>query len=209
MKRVALLLALLAAGIYSGGSSGGALAETVERQTDFRLVDNIIRSGSRSTHALTRTSAERLRKRSRGQRFVEFRGEMAYFPGNTVLRHGFLGPDGEPDEYEAVAFQADHGVFGLVLGSIVPVRAKVGVYPWDDVVTPGRRYLVKINKRRHQRLMAYIEETRRSKKTFYLYTDNCVRFARGAARVIGLTAPEQTFVLPPIYVNALKFANGG
>ena len=207
MKRYALLSMILLAGLCWVCLPQSSFAESIERPPSLKSL-----FGTSHTHGLTAAGARRvstdiIRQRTHGQRFVEFRGEMAYLPGNTVLRHGFLGPDGEPEEYEAVAYQGEFGVVGLVLGGIVPIPAKIGIYPWDDVVKPSRSYLVRINKDQHERLMAYIVNARRNKGSFYLFTDNCVKFARGAALAIGLKVPDSTVLLPPIFVNWLKFIN--
>lgn len=144
-----------------------------------------------------------------GQLFVQFQGELAYFPGNTSLIYGTLGPDGEPAQFEYASFQPAHGVLGLVMGSIIPWKSYVGGYAWDNVLPPMMSYRVELTRQQYRKLTAFIENTRRSGKRFYLYTDNCVRFVRDAARAIGLKAPEETFLLPPIYVNMLRIANSG
>ena len=144
-----------------------------------------------------------------GRYFVEFRGEMSYFPGNTSFIYGTLGPDGEPVQYEHASFQPAYGIFGLIGGSIIPWKHYFGAYPWDTIVPPLMSYRVELSARQYRRLVDFVETTRRSDKLFYLYTDNCVRFARDAARVVGLQAPEETFVLPAVYVNMLRIANSG
>ncbi len=208
MKRMFFVLATLSAIFCSALPSNPSVAETIERQSNNGPLDIVARTETHFTHALTRTTTEELRKRSHGQRFVEFRGEMVAFPGNTVVRHGFLGPDGEPDEYEALSFRPRHGLLGLLVGNVVPYPSELGTYPWDDL-SAMQIYRVRITKHQHERLIAYIDKTRQEQRPFYLYTDNCVRFARGAARAIGLKAPEGTFVFPAIYVNMLRIANEG
>lgn len=159
--------------------------------------------------ATSGTSAPENRNHA-GERFIEFRGEVAYMPGNTVITYGRLGPDGEPAPgYKVIAWQADYGAFGLILGSFIPVKSYIGSYPWDDVVPPMARYRVRVNDKQFAAFQAYVERERNSGKNFYLYTDNCVRFVRGAARAIGLKAPEETFVFSPVYVNMLRIMNGG
>ncbi len=207
LKRITALWTILLAGAGVLLSFDISLAETVARDPATGSPKTVLHTQIRANNALTRVSAETIRRRSHGQRFVEFRGELAYFPGNTVIRHGFLGADGEPDQYEAVAYQAEFGIFGLVLGSIIPVPPRIGVYFWDDRTVSARTYRVNISKKQHERLMDYIAKARQDRKAFYLYTDNCVKFARGAALAIGLKAPEGTFRLPPIYVNMLRIAN--
>ncbi len=147
--------------------------------------------------------------RESAQRFIEFRGEFAYPPGNTVLRYGYLGPDGEPADYKVVAHQPAYGALGIILGTIVPVKTYVGSYPWDDVVPAMSSYRVNVTEEQYQKFINYVETYHETHKTFYLYTDNCVKFGQGAARVIGLKAPDDTLLIPPVYVNMLRIMNEG
>lgn len=209
MGRFLVCLAILTIAFCTTLPPGVSFAESVGARSDTGSSHRVIKAEFVTAHGLGSAKPGSLRKHSHRQRFVEFRGEFAIFPGNTVLRHGFLGRGGEQAEYEAVAFQGEFGIFGLILGAIFPLPAKVGVYPWDDVTKPGRSYQVKITERQHMRLLDYIEKTRQENQTFFLYSNNCVRFARDAARTIGLKAPEDTLILPPVYVNMLRYANGG
>jgi len=149
---------------------------------------------------------KRVRK---GQKFVEFHGEFNYFPGNTSLIYGTLNRDGTPLKYTYVSHEPAGGVFGLVLGSIIPFPSNYNGYSWDKSSPPATKYRVLLTDKEYRKLDAFIKRERKDRKIFWLYTQNCVRFVRDAARAIGLKAPEGTFVLPPTYVNMLSWYNRG
>jgi hypothetical protein len=185
-----------------------AIDDRYRAGNDYHL--HTVSSTAQNTVALKPAATGTSGLKSRGGRyFVEFRGELAYFPGNTSFIYGTLGADGEPADYQHASFQPAYGVLGLIAGSIIPWKHYIGAYPWDTVVPPLIRYRTRLSAQQYRRLVEFVETTRRSDKLFYLYTDNCVRFARDAARAAGLRAPEETFVLPAVYVNMLRIANSG
>ncbi len=145
----------------------------------------------------------------RGQKFVEFHGEFNYFPGNTSLIYGTLGRNGKPLKYTYVSFEPAGGIVGLFVGSIIPLPSTFDGYSWDKSSPPATKYRVLLTNREYRRLDAFIKHARENRKVFWLYTENCVRLVRDAARAIGLKAPEGTFVLPPTYVNMLSWYNRG
>jgi hypothetical protein len=144
-----------------------------------------------------------------GQKFVEFRGEFNYFPGNTSLIYGTLGRDGKPAKYTYVSYEPAGGVFGLVVGSFIPLPSSFDGYSWDKANKPANKYRVLLTNAEYRRLDQFIQHARKTKKVFWFFTDNCARFVRDAARVVGLKAPEETFVLPPTYINMLSWYNRG
>ncbi len=144
-----------------------------------------------------------------GQKFVEFRGELNYFPGNTSLIYGTLGRDGKPLKYTYVSYEPAGGIFGLVLGSIIPFPSTFDGYSWDKSSAPATKYRVLLTNSEYRKLDNFIKEARKNRKVFWLYTENCVRLVRDAARAIGLKAPEGTFVMPATYVNMLSWYNRG
>lgn len=143
----------------------------------------------------------------RGQKFVEFHGEFNYFPGNTSLIYGTLKRDGTPLKYQYVSFEPKFGIIGLVVGSIIPLPSYFNGYSWDKSNPPAVKYRVLLTNREYRKLDNFIKNARKNRKVFWLYTENCVRLVRDAARVVGLKAPEGTFVLPPTYVNMLSWYN--
>ncbi len=145
----------------------------------------------------------------RGQKFVEFHGEFNYFPGNTSLIYGTLDRNGKPLKYTYVSHEPAGGIFGLVLGSIIPFPSNYNGYSWDKSSPPATKYRVLLTEKEYRKLDSFIQRERKDRKVFWLYTQNCVRFVRDAAYAIGLKAPEGTFVLPPTYVNMLSWYNRG
>jgi len=204
-KLTLLALMVCTAGFFSVGAFADSASDDLKAGSDL----NGFLIGYSSSQSLSKYTRKKKRRRHRGGRFVEFRGEYAYFPGNTVIRYGFLDRNGKPVRYKATSFQAAGGVVGYIFGSIIPVPSKVGLYSWDNVTKRTTTYRVRINARQYRRLERFIKKTKRDKQLFHMYSNNCVRFARDAARAVGLKAPQGTAVLPPNYVNMLRRMNGG
>ncbi len=144
-----------------------------------------------------------------GQKFVEFHAEFDYFPGNTSLIYGTLGPDGEPLNPTYVSYKPIAGPLGLIIGSIVPLPPQLDGYGFDTAPGAVVKYRVLLSDEQYRKLDAFVQNARKTRKAFWLYTNNCVRFVRDAARAIGLKAPEATLVLPIVYINELSWANRG
>ncbi len=144
-----------------------------------------------------------------GQKFVEFHAEFDYFPGNTSLIYGTLGPDGEPQNSTYVSYKPIAGPLGLIIGSIIPVPPNLDGYASNETPKPVVKYRVLLSEEKYRKLDAFVRNARETSKVFWLYTNNCVRFARDAARVVGLKAPEATLVPPITYINMLSWANRG
>ena len=144
-----------------------------------------------------------------GQKFVEFHAELDYFPGNTSLIYGTLDPNGMPQTSTYVSHKPVMGALGLIVGSIIPLPSYFDGYASNKASTPVLKYRVLLNEQQYRKLDTFIKNARQTRKVFWMYTANCVRLVRDAARAIGLKAPEATFVLPMTYINQLSWANRG
>ena len=144
-----------------------------------------------------------------GQKFVEFHAELDYFPGNTSFIYGTLNPNGTPQTSTYVSYKPVKGAFGLIVGSIIPLPSFFDGYASNKASKPVLTYRVLLTDQQYRKLETFIKEARQTRKVFWMYTANCVRLVRDAARAIGLKAPEATFVLPMTYVNQLSWANRG
>jgi len=145
----------------------------------------------------------------RGQKFVEFHGELNYFPGNTSLIYGTLGRDGKPLKYTYVSYEPQGGIIGLIVGSFIPLPSSFHGYSWDKSSPPATRYRVLLTNKEYRKLDAFIQHAKKTRKIFWLYTSNCVRLVRDAALTVGLKAPDNTFVMPVTYINMLSWYNRG
>ncbi len=144
-----------------------------------------------------------------GQKFVEFHAELDYFPGNTSFIYGTLNPDGTPQTSTYISYKPAKGVFGLIVGSVIPLPSFFDGYASNKASVPALKYRVLLTDQQYRKLDTFIQNSRKTRKVFWMYTANCVRLVRDAARAIGLKAPETTFVLPVTYINELSWANRG
>ena len=109
---IVLVASAFGLGVLRPGNAENARDETTIQQTTQQ---NALQQSQAPLQAVETRQQRRFKA---GQKFVEFRGELNYFPGNTSLIYGTLGPDGEPLDYQYVSYEPAGGIVGLVAGRI-------------------------------------------------------------------------------------------
>jgi hypothetical protein len=140
--------------------------------------------------------------------FVDFRARPGALWGHTFILYGRVDGRGRPIELHRAGLYPDDGRAGLVLGSVVPVRATVGAVPGDISETPNAIYRRPLSAVQYARLKALVARMRANERGWHMLMFNCNHFADAVAQSLGLATPPNILV-PNAWVRALKSMNGG
>ena len=144
----------------------------------------------------------------RAEHFVDFRARPGALWGHTFIVYGRIGERGQPLELNRAGLYPDDGRTGLIVGSLVPVRATVQAVPDDFSETPSAIYRRRLSAADYARLKAKVARLRANERAWHMVMFNCNDFGIAIARELGLAAPPNMLV-PNAWVRALRAMNGG
>lgn len=143
---------------------------------------------------------------SRPDYFIDFRSRPGYLFGHTFIVYGRLDARGRPSEAHLAGIYPIDGQAGLIVGSVVPVRASVRAVQDDFREPPTNIYRRRLSAAQYARLLRVVAAARHSDHAWDLLFKNCNDFAIEVAKGMRLAAPSSW--LPPYYfVGWLRLLN--
>jgi hypothetical protein len=139
--------------------------------------------------------------------YVEFHSRPSIVSGHTYLVYGALDANGAPTSQDVVGFYPDAGLFGLVAG-LVAFPGTVGQDFFDEKIPDYNSWRRNLTVEQYRRLTAFIDGEKAKAKVWNLLVNNCNDFAADAATAIGLKAPSERAIPPPLFIMALRSLNG-
>ena len=145
---------------------------------------------------------------TRSGHFVEFRARPGALWGHTYIVYGRTDGRGRAVESHRAGLYPDGGRAGLVMGSFVPVAARVQAVPGDYSERPSAIYRRSLSAVQYARLKRAVAQLRARERAWHMVMFNCNDFGIAVARDLGLSAPPNILV-PNAWVRALAAMNGG
>lgn len=144
--------------------------------------------------------------RGRVDHFVDFRARPGALWGHTFILYGRVDGHGRPTELYRAGLYPDDGRIGLIVGTLMPVRAAVRAVPEDFSETPSAIYRRTLSPAQYARLKATVSRIRATDRGWHMFMHNCNSFADMVAQSVGLHTPP-TLLVPNAWVRALKAMN--
>jgi hypothetical protein len=148
----------------------------------------------------------RAQESGRFDHFIDFRARPGAMWGHTFILYGRVDERGKPVELVRAGLYPDDGRAGLMLGTVVPVRAAVRAVPGDFSETPSAIYRRTLSSAQYARLKATVARIRATDHGWHMLMHNCNHFADRVAQSLGLYTPPNILV-PNAWVRALKAMN--
>jgi hypothetical protein len=139
--------------------------------------------------------------------FIDFRSRPGYLFGHTFIVYGRLDAHGQPSAAHLAGIYPIDGQAGLIIGSVIPVRASVRAVQDDFRERPTNIYRRRLSAAEYDRLLRVVGAARRSDHSWDLLFKNCNDFAIEVAKGIGLAAPS-SWLMPYYFVGWLRLLNG-
>jgi hypothetical protein len=151
------------------------------------------------------SSSVRAQDGGRIDHFIDFRARPGALWGHTFILYGRLG-GGRPVELHRAGLYPDGGRQGLIVGTFVPVPARVRAVPGDFSETPSAIYRRPLTAAQYAKLKATVAHLRATDRGWHMLMYNCNGFADTVAQSLGLHTPP-TLLVPNAWVRALKAMN--
>ncbi len=144
----------------------------------------------------------------RAGHFVEFHARPGALWGHTFIVYGRRDADGRAVETHRMGLYPEGGRAALVMGTFVPVAARVQAVPGDYSERPSAIYRRNLTAAQYAHLKRTVSHLREHERAWHMVMFNCNDFGIVVARELGLTAPPNMLV-PNAWVRALAAMNGG
>lgn len=144
---------------------------------------------------------------SEARYFVDFRSRPGYLFGHTFIVYGRLDGRGYPLAAHVAGIYPVDGQTGLIIGSLVPVKASVRGVPDDFAERPTNIYRRRLSATQYARLLGVVRGLRRSERQWDLLFMNCNDFAIAVAKGMDMATPP-SWLLPYYFVGGLRLLNG-
>lgn len=141
------------------------------------------------------------------QYFVEFRARPGILVGHSFIVYGHLNSRGQPLEIRYAGIYPKNERAGLIVGSVVPVRASVRAVDGDFEYAASIIYRLKLTAAEYVRLKSAVRRERATERYWHILFFNCNDFAIKIAKSIGLRTPP-SLLLPKAFVAGLRALNG-
>jgi hypothetical protein len=139
--------------------------------------------------------------------FVDFRSRPGYLFGHTFIVYGQFDARGRPFNTKLAGIYPVDGQAGLILGSVVPVRASVRGVHGDYKERPTNIYRRRLTPAQYARLLRVVRGLRRSEREWDLLFKNCNDFAIAVAKGMDMITPP-SWLPPYFFVAELRLLNG-
>jgi hypothetical protein len=158
-------------------------------------------NGARATEKNTHDDQQ-----SADQYFVDFHARRGALLGHNFIVYGRLNAQGQALGVEYAGNHPVDGAIGLIVGSVVPVRTKIG--PVKDDFADGTTivYRRKLTAAQFARLRATVRHIRATEHYWHLVFFNCNDFVVEVIRSLGLRSPSP-WLLPHAFVAELRALN--
>jgi hypothetical protein len=139
--------------------------------------------------------------------FVDFRSRPGYLFGHTFIVYGRLDARGRPHDTHLSGIYPTDGQAGLIVGSLIPVRASVRGVEDDFSERPTNIYRKRLSPAQYARLERVVGGLKRSEREWDLLFKNCNDFAITVAKGMDMTTPP-SWLLPYYFVGGMRLLNG-
>jgi len=139
--------------------------------------------------------------------FLEFRSRPGYLFGHSYIVYGRLNERGKPYDTHLAGIYPTDGQAGLIMGSLLPVRASVRGVEDDYKERPSNAYRRRLTAAQYARLVHLVNGLKRSEREWDLLFKNCNDFSIAVAKGMDMTAPP-SWLTPKYFVDGLRLLNG-
>jgi hypothetical protein len=157
--------------------------------------------------ALVQAALAQPRAVSQAGYFVDFRSRPGYLFGHTLIVYGRVDARGRPHDRHLAGIYPTDGQAGLIVGSLIPVRASVRGVEDDFIERPTNIYRKHLSPAQYARLERVVGGLKRSEREWDLLFKNCNDFAIAVAKGMGMATPP-SWLLPYYFVGAMRVLNG-
>ncbi len=147
------------------------------------------------------------RARSQPGYFVDFRSRPGYLFGHSYIVYGRLDERGRPVNTHLAGIYPIDGQAGLILGSVLPVRASVRGVKDDYKERPSNSYRRRLDAAQYARLVRVVGGLKKSEREWDLLFKNCNDFSIAVAKGMDMTTPP-SWLMPYYFVDGLRLLNG-
>jgi hypothetical protein len=144
----------------------------------------------------------------RAGHFVEFHARPGALWGHTFIVYGRRDTGGRMVETHRAGLYPDGGRAALIMGTFIPVAARVQAVPGDYSERPSAIYRRNLTASQYAHLTRTVARLRARERAWHMVMFNCNDFGIVVARELGLAAPPNMLV-PNAWVRALAAINGG
>lgn len=138
--------------------------------------------------------------------FIDFRSRRGYLFGHTFVVLGRIDAQGGVVAHEYAGIYPLDGQRGLMLGSIVPVRASVRAVEEDFAEPPSDVYRLPLDAAEYRRAKRVLSSLKATTRRWHLLFANCNDFAIAVAKGLGIRTP-QSWLLPKLFVSTMRTMN--
>ena len=142
-----------------------------------------------------------------GGYFVDFRSRPGYLFGHTFIVYGRLDARGRPHGTRLAGIYPTDGQAGLIVGSLIPVRASVRGVEDDFSERPTNIYRKRLSPAQYAKLERVVGGLKRSEREWDLLFKNCNDFAIAVAKRMDMATPP-SWLLPYYFVSGMRMLNG-
>ena len=139
--------------------------------------------------------------------FVDFRSRPGYLFGHSFIVYGRLDERGKPYDTHLAGIYPTDGQAGLILGSLIPVRASVRGVEDDYKERPSNIYHRRLSAVQYARLVRVVGGLKHTEREWDLLFKNCNDFAIAVAKGMDMTTPP-SWLMPYYFVDGLRLLNG-
>ena len=139
--------------------------------------------------------------------FVDLRSRQGYLFGHTFIVYGRLDARGRPHNTRLAGIYPTEEQAGLIVGSLVPVRASVRGVEDDFIERPTNVYRKRLTPAQYGRLERVVRGLKRSEREWDLLFKNCNDFAIAVAKGMDMARPP-SWLLPYYFVGGMRVLNG-
>jgi hypothetical protein len=156
---------------------------------------------------LVQAALAQARTGDRAGYFVDFRSRPGYLFGHTFIVYGRLDARGHAYGTRLAGIYPTDGQAGLIVGSLVPVRASVRGVEDDFSERPTNSYRRRLSHSQYARLERVVGGLKRSEREWDLLFKNCNDFAISVAKSMDMATPP-SWLLPYYFVGGMRVLNG-
>jgi hypothetical protein len=167
--------------------------------------NTVVAAAKLGQRSVSRLAAEN--QRSGEQYFVDFRARPGTLVGHTFIVYGRLNARGQLLDVRYAGIYPEDEHLGLVVGTVIPVRASVRGVAGDVKQSATIVYRRQLNATEFARLTAAVRRQRVTERHWHLLFYNCNDVAVEIAKSLGLYRPSP-LLLPNAFVAALRALNG-
>jgi hypothetical protein len=164
----------------------------------------VLALGANGVRALERNTGDG--QHLTGDYFIDFRARRGALLGHNFIVYGRLGAQGQLLDVEYAGNHPADGQLGLILGSVLPVRTKIGAVKEDFTDRATIIYRRRLTASQFAQLKATVRNIRAREHYWQLVLFNCNDFVVEVTRSLGLRTPSP-WLPPHAFIAELRELN--